>query len=136
MKTTIAILDPHELIRKALAGILTTFGYEVIIEVKDEEELIGQILSGNIPDICIIDVNVYDMKGIKTAKKIRAEFPPIKIVIYSNDLHKQVYHKIKNPQVGDHYVDKKSGVDILKRVLELCSRQLICIGTPKKENST
>ena len=52
MKTTIAIVDDHELMARALSGLVQKYdAYEVLYEVANGEELIKHIKLGMIPQI-------------------------------------------------------------------------------------
>jgi two-component system, NarL family, invasion response regulator UvrY len=61
MKTTIAIVDDHDLVAQAFSGLIQRYEeYEVIYEVGNGKELINLKM---IPDIVLLDIVMPEMDG-------------------------------------------------------------------------
>lgn len=85
MKRTIAIVDDHILIAKALAGIIENFaGFEVLYECENGKVLQEKFnLKKNIPDILLLDISMPVMDGFETAKWLREAHPNVLIMALS-----------------------------------------------------
>ncbi len=133
MKTSIAILEPHDQIRDVITALLTDMGYHICLQtgkIFDFFNIIGSI--DDLPDVCIIDVNPYDMKGFDISRQIKEKYLGVKTILYSNDLNEQVLHKFENNKVADFYVDKKTGSEMLQRAIEFCTRALLVVPDKNK----
>ena len=85
MKTTIGLVDDHQLFLKSLSLMLETFGaYEIIVEAlhgKDLQEKMAR--SGKVPDMMLIDVNMPVMDGIETSRWLNQHYPAMKLIAVS-----------------------------------------------------
>jgi DNA-binding NarL/FixJ family response regulator len=82
----IAIAEDHEHMRTTIIGQLAEFGLDIIIEAKDGKELLDELEgTTNLPDVCIIDVNMPKMDGFQTAEAVNSRWPAIKILALSID---------------------------------------------------
>lgn len=85
MKKTIAIVDDHILIAKALTGIIENFdNFQVLFEVENGQQLIQKLNNKkNIPDIILLDVNMPIMNGFETANWLSENLPQVQILALS-----------------------------------------------------
>lgn len=84
MKTKIAIVDDHELMARALSGLVQKLeDYEVIFEAFSGDECMQRISLGMIPEIVLLDINMPGMDGYEVAKWIKNNYPDIKILALS-----------------------------------------------------
>lgn len=79
----IAIADDHNLIRKGIVEIISSFPqFKVIIEASNGAELLSAINASPIhPDICILDISMPMMNGYETLKVIRSNWPEMKVLV-------------------------------------------------------
>lgn len=84
---SIVIVDDHALFAQALKTLINTFDkYNVLYHVKNGEELIEKLKSPeNIPDICLLDINMPVMNGIETMQWLTRHKPKIKGLALSMD---------------------------------------------------
>jgi DNA-binding NarL/FixJ family response regulator len=85
MKHTIAIVDDHILIAKALTGIVEKFSnFEVLYECENGKELQDRFnIKTNIVDIVLLDINMPIMDGFETAKWLKTNYPTVLILALS-----------------------------------------------------
>jgi len=85
MKTNIkiALVDDHKIVRESIAQLLSRSGFEIILEAGNGLDFLENISLSNLPEICILDVNMPVMNGYKTMHKIRERYPEMKVLILS-----------------------------------------------------
>ncbi len=119
MKTSIGIVDDHQLFLKSLSLMLKSFMvYDVIVEAVNGKELQEKILqTGIAPSIMLIDVNMPVMNGIETAKWMTANYPQVKLVALSmNDNDTVIIDMIKAGCCA--YLLKETHPDELEKALQ------------------
>jgi DNA-binding NarL/FixJ family response regulator len=86
LKQTVAILEPHHILRQCLEEILIYLNYSVIIKSGDPLEFIEQLaLSDDAPDIILSEVELNDMQDISLFRHFRHHYPGVKILAFSAD---------------------------------------------------
>jgi DNA-binding NarL/FixJ family response regulator len=85
MQHTIAIVDDHILIAKALSGIIENFKqFEVLYECENGKVLQEKLqLKKNVPDIVLLDISMPVMDGFATAQWLKETHPEILIMALS-----------------------------------------------------
>ena len=118
MKTSIAIVDDHELMAKALSGLIQKYeDYEVLYDVANGKELINRIKLNMIPDIVLLDINMPEMNGYETALWLTNNYPAIKILALSmNDKEESIVGMLRNGAKG--YLLKGCKPQELKQALD------------------
>lgn len=85
----IALADDHVLLRDALAGLINSFdGFEVVLQAGNGKELTEKILSGNEPNIILLDLNMPVMDGYETLlwlKEHRADVTTLMLTMYDSE---------------------------------------------------
>lgn len=103
MKNTIAIIDDHILIAKALTGIIENFKqFEVLYECENGKVLQEKlVIKKNIPDIVLLDISMPIMDGFETAKWLKENHPHVLIMALSmQDDEQSLIKMIKNGANG------------------------------------
>lgn len=122
MKTTVALIDDHELLRSGLAAIINTLGdFEVVLEAGNGIEFIKKVKSINPPDIALLDITMPEMDGYETAAWIRKHLPSVKVLVLSmlsNDM--AIIRMLRNGVKG--YIIKDSKPHVFKEAMESIQR--------------
>lgn len=85
MTHSIAIIDDHILIAKAIAGIIENFKqFEVLYECENGKELIEKFkVKKNTPDVVLLDISMPIMDGFATAVWLTEHHPNVLIMALS-----------------------------------------------------
>lgn len=80
MKLKILIADDHGVTREGLESILEkTKEFDVTAKAENGREAIKMVRNTR-PDIVIMDINMPDLNGTETTRRLLAEFPKIKVI--------------------------------------------------------
>lgn len=122
MKTTVALVDDHELLRSGLAAIINSLGeFEVVLEAGNGLEFIKKVKTITPPDIVLLDITMPEMDGYETAAWIRKHLPSVRVLVLSmlsNDL--AIIRMLRNGVKG--YIIKDSKPHVFKEAMESIQR--------------
>lgn len=77
-------MDDHNLLRKALAKLISSFeNYSVLFEGDSGKEIKAKIALQVIPDVILLDVNMPDMDGYETVRWLNKNYPQVKVLALS-----------------------------------------------------
>ena len=82
--THIAILEDHPVFRLGLKLILAPT-YEVVLEADHATTFFEQLRTTHV-DLVFLDIMLPDLNGVEIARMLKANFPDIKILVFSIDL--------------------------------------------------
>ncbi len=79
----VAYADDHKVVRKGIISFMNDLGgIEVVIEADNGRQLIEKIEKAQeIPDVCVIDINMPEMNGFDTTVALKKKWPDIKVLI-------------------------------------------------------
>ena len=82
-KIKVILVDDHQIVRDGIKSLLMgCIDIEVVAEAKDGIELFN-ILNNITPDIILLDISLPGMSGIEVSKRMRVDYPDIKILMLS-----------------------------------------------------
>jgi two-component system invasion response regulator UvrY len=117
-KIQVAIADDHTLLRKALAGLISSFeNYTVLFEAGNGTDVKTNITKHLIPDIVLLDVNMPGMDGYETVRWLYINYPQIKVLalsMYSDE--KTIIKMLRLGAKG--YILKNTDPEELKNALD------------------
>lgn len=119
MNYTLAIVDDHNMVSKALAGIINNFSnYTVLYEAEHGKALIEKFKQAkNIPDVVLLDIAMPEMDGFETAAWLKKNHPGVLVMALSmqND-DMSLIRMIKSGAKG--YLLKNNHPEQLKTALD------------------
>ncbi|RFU63956.1 response regulator [Peribacillus glennii] len=112
MKTSITIIDDHQLFREGVKRILDFEpSFEVVAEGDDGSEAMDIVEEHN-PDVVIMDINMPNINGVEATKMLVDRYPDTKVIILSiHDDENYVQHALKTGASG--YLLKEMDADAL-----------------------
>ncbi|MDQ0218427.1 response regulator transcription factor [Peribacillus cavernae] len=112
MKTSIIIIDDHQLFREGVKRILEfESSFEVAAEGDDGSEAMDLVEQYN-PDVVIMDINMPNINGVEATKMLVERYPETKVIILSiHDDENYVQHALKTGASG--YLLKEMDADAL-----------------------
>lgn len=79
----VLIADNHPIVRLGIRNVLDNAAdFEVVEDVATTTELFEKLKKVN-PDVVILELDIPEINGIATLRKIKQEYPDIKVLIYS-----------------------------------------------------
>jgi DNA-binding NarL/FixJ family response regulator len=82
VKTNVALVDDHVLLRTGLAKLIRSFGnYAVLFEANNGKDFVKKL--NDVPDIVLMDINMPEMDGYETTAWLRAHHPDVKVLALS-----------------------------------------------------
>lgn len=112
----VALVDDSSVIRNSIHEIISLWGYNVVLKAIHGKDLLRQLSTGNIPDICITDLNMPVMNGYETIAALKAQWPHIKIIAFSITNSRREEERAL--EAGAHaFVSKLSSITELQKVL-------------------
>ncbi len=108
----VLIADNHPIVRMGIRQVLnSTSDMNVLDDVATTSELFEK-LSKISPDVVILEMDIPEINGIATLRKIKQEFPDIKVLIYSGQ-SEDVY-ALSTIRAGAYgYLSKSADVDYI-----------------------
>jgi DNA-binding NarL/FixJ family response regulator len=81
--TKVIIADNHPIVRLGINQLLSEHSdFQIISDVATTNELFQQ-LSTQQPDVVILEMDIPEINGIATLRKMKQEYPDVKVLIYS-----------------------------------------------------
>ena len=115
----IALADDHTMFRKGMVELLrANKKFQIVAEAGNGLDLIKQIQAlEELPDVCLLDVNMPVMDGYKTLARLKSEYPKMKFLTLSmNDSEFSIIKMLRNGANG--YLLKEEDPEELKRAIE------------------
>jgi len=118
-KIDIVITDDHKLFRKGIAALLEDLEMvNKIYEAGNGEELLRLLKETKpLPDLILLDLNMPEMDGFEATKKLKKQFPEVKIIILTMEDDEQFILHLVNEGVNG-YLNKSSDTDEVELAIE------------------
>lgn len=123
----VILADDHDLVRTGLKRLLDDVqDIEVIAEAKNGKQAI-ELVEQNQPEVVLLDINMPELNGIDTTRKLRQTYPNIKILIIS--MHSDEVFPQRLLKAGANaYLTKDTGLDEIVHAIHtvLSGKNYIC----------
>ncbi len=116
MTVRILLVDDHQLMREGLRKILeNASGIEVVGEADDGRAAIAAVQQ-LAPDIVLMDIGMNAMNGIDATRRIRKDFPHVKVVALSTHSDKRYVRNMIQAGVCGYVLKEAAGDDLIRAV--------------------
>lgn len=101
MKTIkIGLVDDHNLFREGIKALLSSVKtIEMVLEAENGQDLFNR-LETRVPDLVLLDLDMKEMNGIETTKRLSQDYPDMKIIILT--MHKEERIIAYMMEIGAH----------------------------------
>ena len=113
----IGILDDHELIRVGVIGVLHDTPHSITISVACAEDLFAALEQGTPYDLLLLDILMPGTNGFEVAKRMRTEYPEIKIIVLSVDTKEYVITRLMKIGI-DGFISKNGPLEEVRLAIE------------------
>jgi DNA-binding NarL/FixJ family response regulator len=111
MSVKVFLVEDHDIVRQGIKALLTGPDVEVVGEACNGKEAL-QKLKGVTPNVLLMDYNMPLMNGLECTKRVKKEYPDIKVLILS--MHDHESYLIDMLDAGANgYILKNSSRDEL-----------------------
>src|SRR5699024_8941019 len=108
----VLVADNHPIVRIGLKNVLQeNEDVEIIGNVSTTSELFN-VLSGTQPDVLILEMDIPEVNGITALRRIKRDFPDIKIIIFSSQ-PEEVYALSTIKAGASGYISKTVSLEII-----------------------
>jgi two-component system, NarL family, nitrate/nitrite response regulator NarL len=134
----IFIADDHQLVLEGLSSLIHGIeGFALSGKASTGEELLSALnVAAELPDVCILDIEMPGMGGVATLRVIKEKFPAVKVLILT--MHEEPFHINRVIKEGaDGYLLKNLNRDtFVQSILKIMSGESFFVqGTAKTVTS-
>ncbi len=121
--TRIVLVDDHALYRIGLRTTIAAMGAQLSIigECASGSELSFLLQQNSIPDLTILDIRLPDESGIAIARRLKQEYPQIKIIILSSEVSEETVSELLEIDVEGYLSKLAQMADIEKAIRTVIS---------------
>ena len=132
----IIIVDDHEMFRVLLKTMFTYEYPDIVVtgEAGSGEQLFRLLEAGTPADLVLLDINLPGMWGVEAARRLRNEYPALKIIAFSGENSAESVKAMLEAGI-DGFISKQQGnddilVEAIRSVmngLDFFGRDISCI---------
>ncbi len=108
----VLIADNHPILRMGVRNVLeSASGFEVVDDVSTTSELFASLTKVS-PDVVMLEMDIPEINGIATLRKIKKEYPDVRVLMYSGQ-SEDVYALSTIRAGAFGYLSKTADVDYI-----------------------
>jgi len=124
----VVIADDHQaLIDGICLSIKNEIGIQVVGQANDGNEVLS-IIQKTKPDVLILDIRMPHCDGMQASKKIKKDFPEVKIIIFSMFDQLEIVHEMRTIGVEGYLLKNAPLKDLVNAVRVVYQGQLFFDG--------
>lgn len=113
-KTTILLVDDHEVVIAGIRSTLCTRGeeFDVVGEAFNGHQAL-ELVESLRPDIVIMDISMPELNGVESTKQIKIFFPDTRIIIYTMFTNKEYVIELFKAGISGYVLKQDPFSDLL-----------------------
>ncbi len=112
------IADDHKILLDSFVSLFRDQKDIVVVAIANNGVQVMELLNGTEVDVALLDINMPEMNGVETAKKISKEFPSVKVIALS--MYKEAsYVKRMKAHGAKGYLLKDDSADEMIKAIHL-----------------
>jgi DNA-binding NarL/FixJ family response regulator len=121
--TRIVLVDDHALYRLGLRTTISEIDASLTIigECGSSSEFTLMLQQKSIPDLVILDIRLPDESGISIARRLKTEFPQIKIIMLSSEVSEETVSELLEIDVEGYLSKMAQMADVEKAIRTVIS---------------
>lgn len=120
-KTTILIADDHQIVAGGIEAILNTSEALKVVGAVDNGQKVLDTLATSPVDLVLMDINMPVMNGIDCTRKIKAQYPKVKVIILTMYNRKQFIRELFEVGADGCVLKSNSGKELLTAIERVVS---------------
>lgn len=120
-KTTILIADDHQIVAGGIEAILNTSEVLKVVGAVDNGQKVLDTLATSPVDLVLMDINMPVMNGIDCTRKIKAQYPKVKVIILTMYNRKQFIRELFEVGADGCVLKSNSGKELLTAIERVVS---------------
>ncbi|HHT22518.1 MAG TPA: response regulator transcription factor [Bacteroidales bacterium] len=105
---SVIIVDDHAMYREGIRATMSKTAccpVKIIGEAGSAAEFFLLLSEGNIPELVVLDIMLPDLSGVEIARRLKSEYPEIKIIMLSSEVSEELITELLEIGV-DGYLNK------------------------------
>lgn len=112
----VTLVDDHVLLRKGLAQLVISQGFDIHFECDNGKQLISKLDNLDLPDVILMDINMPEMDGFEATLWLKNNFPIVNVLALSMyDDENAIIRMLRNGAKG--YILKEAEPSELKAAI-------------------
>lgn len=120
IKTRIVLADDHAIVLEGIKAVLSTYSEIVVVKEAADGEEVLLYLEDNNADVAVLDINMPVLDGLTCARRIKAIYPHMKIIILTMYAQKSFLEQIIKIGVDGCLLKSNTGKELgeaIRRVM-------------------
>ncbi len=113
LKTNILIADDHSIVAGGIEAILHTAHHLNVIGIVDNGQKVLDTVSETPVDLVLLDINMPIMNGIECTRRLKAQYPEIKVIVITMYNRKQFIRELFEVGADGCILKSNTGKELL-----------------------
>jgi DNA-binding NarL/FixJ family response regulator len=121
LDTTILIADDHHIVAGGIAAILNNSGAFRVAGIVDNGKKVLETIARTHIDLVLMDINMPEMNGIDCTRRLKAEYPTVKVIILTMYNRKQFIRELIEVGADGCILKSNSGKELITAIERVIS---------------
>lgn len=123
-KTKVLLVDDHKMFRKGLRNLIEEGGEMCVAgEAADGREALDQVRLVS-PDVVVMDIHLPGENGIEISRRIRSEFPSVKIIALSSDSDMHLIQNALQAGISGYVIKASAPEELIRSIAEVMDHKV------------